>query len=578
MRVATRQARRWRVAEVDAARVAALAGELGIPRRLADLLTRRGVEDPAEAAAFLAPARTQLHDPFLLPDMREACDAVHAAVARGETITLYGDYDVDGTTAVAILYWVVKKLGGAARIQIPDRFDDGYGLSEKGLEAVRAAGSRMIITADQGVVAHAEIARANELGIEVIVTDHHTPGATLPPARAVVHPALPGSRYPNPHLCGAAVSFKLGEALLRSAPDAGVAETADGFVDACLDLVALATVADMTPLRGENRVIVALGLERMRRTRHPGLRALLRASGRKVDTVTVDDLGFGVAPLLNAAGRLQGPQLALDCLMARGRSRAEALAKDLIALNRTRRELTEDLVEEARERFLADPEAPLGVVEVDSDAVGIVGLVAGRLKEAYWKPFIVCARRGDDLVGSCRSVDGFNIRDCLEAAGEHLDKFGGHAQAAGLTLRSDRFPAFRDAVMDHAAGALRPEHLTPRLEVDQVLALDELTFELLEEIEPLGPCGVGNPAPLFVLEGCEVDRVKVMGRSGAHVRLHGKGFPRHLDPVGFHLRSAVDEELEGGGPVDLAFKVGADEWQGRRRIQMRLEDLRAAGS
>lgn len=570
--------RRWTPRPRDAGAVERLVQEARLSPRVAALLAGRRVTDPGEALRFLEPTWEDLHDPFLVPGMAAACEAVHEAIAAGETVTLYGDYDVDGTCATALLYWVFKKLKAPVRVHAPDR-SEGYGLSRGGVEAAARAGSKLIVTMDQGVSAVAEIAYAAELGVRVLVTDHHTPPAKLPAeAIAILHPYLrPG--YPNPALCGAGMAFKLGEALLRTAPNAALRDSAEGYVKSCVDLAAIATIADVSPLVGENRALVSLGLAQLGRTKHPGLKAMLQASrrGNGAAAPQVADVAFGIAPMMNAAGRLSGPELTLDCLLSRDRAEAARLAKDLGALNQKRRDLTEDLMELALDQRHLWAEERLGVLRLPSDQVGIVGLVAGRLKEIYWKPFVVCAEKGDELVGSCRSVDGFDVRAALDEVGEHLERYGGHAQAAGLTVRPERFEDFAAALRAHAREAVAPELLEPRLEVDEVLGVDDLSWDLLDEVSRLRPFGAGNPPPVFVLEGCDVERVKVMGQKGSHVRLQGRGFPEHLDPVGFHLKGVCDRSMAGGPSIDMAFQLGDDEWMGRRRIQMRLEDLRAAG-
>lgn len=571
-----RVARRWQVRDEARGPAEGLVRELGVSPRVAGLLVQRGLAGAEEAARFLKPGWDQLCDPFLLADMRRACEAVHGAIARGELITLYGDYDVDGTTACVILYWVVKKLGGKVRIQIPDRREDGYGLTRAGLAKVAAAGSKLVVTVDHGVAARDEVAEARALGIEVVITDHHALPAVLPDAAAVVHPARPGQDYPNRHLCGAGVGMKLGQALLATAPAAAVREAGRDFLEACLDLVALATIADMTALTGENRALVALGLERMGRSKHPGLTALLREAGRGNGRPTVDDVGFGVAPLVNAGARIAGPELALACLLERDPAKAASKAAELGRLNVTRRELTEDLLEAAVARAADWAGERIGVVALDSDATGIVGLVAGRLKDMYWKPFVVFARRGDELVGSARSVDGFDVRAALASCAGELLRFGGHAQAAGATLRPERFPALADGLRAHAREHLDPALLEPRLGIDAKLGVGDLSWELLDEVEQLAPFGVGNPAPLFMIEGCPVERIRPIGRTGSHVKLVSKGMPAFVDTVGFHLRDRVDPEMEArGGRLDLAFSLSRDEWMGRPRLKLRLEDLRA---
>ena len=567
-----RVARRWSSRRTDPSCVDQLVAEAGCSPRVARLLVARGVDHPEAAADFLEPGWGQLHDPMALAGMEAACGHVHRAIADGERITLYGDYDVDGTCATALLWWAFKKLGADVRYHVPDR-RDGYGLTEAGIEATRAAGSTFLVTMDQGISARREIAMARELGIRVLVTDHHAPPAELPDAVAILHPGL-GGAYPNPHLCGAGVAFKFGEALLATAANPALRESARAYREACVDLAAIATIADVSPLVGENRALVALGLEQMGRTRHPGLKAMLEESGRGKGGPSAEDVAFGVAPMMNASGRLAGPELTLQCLIARSRSEARDLARQLGRLNQRRRDLTEELMDEALEQRAAWADEKIGVLRLDSEAAGIVGLVAGRLREMYWKPFVVLARKGDELVGSCRSVEGFDVQAALDTVGDELSRHGGHAQAAGLTMDPARFEAFAGRLREHVRATLDEDLLVPRLAVDEVVSLEDLHWGLLDEVRCLEPFGAGNPAPVFVLEGCEVERTRTMGRQGKHVRLEARGFPEFLDTVGFHLRGVADRCLEHGRSMDMAFQVSRNEWQGRARLQLRLEDLR----
>lgn len=570
-------ARRWSVRETSPETVLGLIREHKVGPTLARVLAGRGLAAGETAAEFLAPGWSQVHDPLLVPGAAEAAREVHGAIARGETLGLYGDYDVDGTTAVVILSLVLRRLGAKVELYIPDRRDEGYGLSEAGLAKLRAKGVTLVLTVDQGVSAHREIEAARGLGMRVVVTDHHALPATLPEAAAIVHPCLPGSRYPNPGLCGAAVAFKLGEALLATAPGGGDRARVEAFRRTCVDLVALATLSDMSPLLGENRALVALGLTQMARSAHPGLAALVAAGGGVPGrAVTTEDVGFGVAPLLNAAGRLSDPRLALDTLLERDPAAARRRVAELEALNRERRTRTEALYDEARRQSDRYADDPVPVLDLDSDAIGLVGLVAGRLCDRLGKPFVVCARRGGELVGSCRSIPGYDIRAGLESAAAHLVRFGGHPQAAGLTVLPSAIPGLRAALGAHARQHLAGVDLAPRLELDGFLELGALTFGLADELALLGPTGTGNPAPVFALPACRVVEAKPMGKAGSHVRIRGEGFPDHLDAVGFHMREAVDRTLAGPGPVDLAFRLGREEWRGRLRLKLRVEDLRVA--
>jgi single-stranded-DNA-specific exonuclease len=569
-----RVGRSWSLKPVDLSLAERLKEALGVRPRVARLLAIRGVTGAKEAEEFLSPGWKGLHDPFLVPGMQDACELVHQAIAAGEVITLYGDYDVDGTCATAVLWWVFKKLKAKVRYHVPDR-RDGYGLTMVGLEATRAAGSTFVITMDQGISAVEEVARAREMGIRVLVTDHHTPPEVLPDAVAILHPSL-REGYPNPHLCGAGVAFKFGEALLRSAPNQALRDSSRSYVENCVDLAALATIADVCPLRGENRILVSLGLEQLGRSRHPGLAAMLAESRSSTGKPTAQDVGFGIGPMMNASGRLAGPDLTLECLLTRKPAEARKLTQQLAALNQERRTLTEELLEMALAQRELWQDEKIGVLALESEQVGIVGLVAGRLREMFWKPFVVCAHKDGELVGSCRSVPGFHIKQALDGVSEELLRYGGHAQAAGFSLRPDHFDGFAGKLRHGVQEGMSEDLLIPRLEVDEELSLEDLGWDLIEDVQQLAPFGAGNPAPNFSLNGCGVQQLRVMGNKGRHIRMMGRDFPTHLDVVGFHLRGVADRAIEGGGLVDLAFQVSVNEWRGRRRLQMRLEDLRVS--
>lgn len=567
--------RRWVYPSLEVGRdqLRADAEALKVSPRVAAMLHRRGIVDLREADAFLRPHRGQLHDPFLIYGVHEACEVVHKALAQGHLVTLYGDYDVDGTCATALLWWVFKKLKARVRYHVPDR-QQGYGLSREGIDAAKAAGSQLILTMDQGISAHEEIDYAKSLGIDVVVTDHHLPPKTLPAAAAIVHPKL-GKGYPNPHLCGSAVAFQFGIALLRSSENSALRESADGYRDNCIDLAAIATLADVVPLQGENRALVALGLEQMAKTRHPGVRAMLEIGGWSGPKVEVDDVSFKVAPMMNAAGRLAGPEATFETLLTRSPARARELAQELHGLNLERRRLTEELMDEAQAQAASFRNLPIGVLDLDRDEVGIVGLVAGRLKEAYWKPFVVLARKGPEWVGSCRSVEGFDIKAALDEVAETLERHGGHAQAAGLTVLDTNLEAFRERLVEAVRESLDPDVLVPRLAIEEVLDPKALTWDLVEDVEQLAPFGKDNPAPVFALEGLAIEAVKTMGKQKKHIRVLSKSLPRGVDPVGFHMASLMDALGGPAGGLDLAFQVGRNTFAGRTRLQLRLEDLKS---
>ena len=487
----------WRHRSCDDAVTAALTRELQIDPVIARLLVDRGLTTPETAHRFLNPTVDHLHDPFLMTDLPVGVDRLLAAIERGERIAVHGDYDVDGVTATVILRRLIELLGGDVVHFIPERLRDGYGLQPEAIDRLHERNVRVIISVDCGIRSQEAAERAKELGIDLVITDHHEPGASLPPALAVINPRRPDCAYPDKDLAGVGVTLKVAHALclktdrMRWLP---------GF----LKLAAIGTVADMVPLRGENRVIAKLGLDRLTRGPHTiGLQALLDASGVSGKKIGSYEIGFMVAPRVNAAGRMSTPDLATRLLLAvdeEGRTEATTLAEQLDAENARRRAEEAEILSDARRRIAADPEVGahnILVIWGEGWHRGVIGIVASKLVEQFCRPVIVLSVEGEVAHGSGRSIPGFNLLAALERCADLFERFGGHRQAAGLVIDTDRLVDFRRRIGDVADDQLGPEDLTPKLTIDAPLSLPAITGPLLEGLSALEPFGSGNPRPVF---------------------------------------------------------------------------------
>jgi single-stranded-DNA-specific exonuclease len=551
---------RWSCTPYSVAAADGLARELGLSPVTAAILTRRGHATPDAARHFLA--ADERHDALDLPGVREACEAILRHVARGSQIVVHGDYDVDGVCSTAILVRALRGLGADPRWHIPSRAD-GYGLSVETVERLAASGAGLLVTVDCAVTAVAEVARARELGLEVVVTDHHRPGPELPDC-VVVHPAL--GDYPFPDLCATAVAHKLCEAAYRIAgrePDALAAD---------LDLVGLATVADVVPLRGENRRLVRDGLAALARSSKPGLRALMKVSGVERGAATEHALGFRLAPRLNAAGRLQRADAALELLLTEDEGRAVDIADELDILNRERQDTETRILFEAEAARADHPEAPAYVLAGEGWHPGVIGIVASRMVERYHRPCVVIALDGDTGRGSGRSIGPFDLHAGLATSAEHLRRFGGHRAAAGLEIDRDSVDAFRDAFVAHAASVLSPDDLVAEQRIDAVVPGDALGTALAEELEQLAPFGHGNPAPTLLVPAARVSEVRSMGEDGQHARFTLSNGGSRARAVAFRtaarLLPSSDEER-----YDAAVRLELNEWKGTVEPRLVLRAL-----
>jgi single-stranded-DNA-specific exonuclease len=565
--------RRWRVEPApDAAAAERLARALNVPAPFAAILLQRGHDAPEAARRFLRPRREDLHDPALLPDLPLAVERLAAAARRRETVFVQGDYDVDGQCATALLTRVLRRAGAAVVPFVPHRLRDGYDLSDAGVGAAAAAGAAVLVTLDCGTTALEAVRVARGAGMDVVVVDHHLPGATRPEALALVNPRRPDSRYPFADLCGAGLAWKLAQAL------SGALALPDGMPWRLLDLVALATVADLVPLTGENRVLVRLGLRLMGETPWPGLAALIREAGLAGKPLRTGHLGFALGPRLNAAGRVGEAMDGLRLLLTDDPAEAAALATQLGRQNAERQALDQRTLDEALADLEGayDPARDVGIVLArEGWHPGVVGIVASRVLERVARPVFLVAVSGDVGKGSGRSVPGCDLHAAVAACAPLLEKWGGHRMAAGLTIRRERIDAFREAFNAACAEQLAPAALVPTQRVDAVLSIDQLDGELERLVRALEPTGIGNPGPVFGLEGLRVEgRLRPMGER--HVRFaltDGRGV---LEAVAFGAREEVERVVGSSrGPLRAAVRLERDTWQGRDRLEGRLVALAA---
>jgi single-stranded-DNA-specific exonuclease len=539
--------------------VAALASALGLSETTASVLVRRGYSDPAKAQAFLA-AEIPEHDPFLLGDMEAACTAIRAAIDAGRPICVHGDYDVDGICATALAVTVLRELGAKVSWHLPSRFEEGYGLSGETLTRLAGEETGLVLTVDCGITAVEEVAHAKELGLDVVVTDHHRPGETLPDCPVV---ATRPSEYPFPELCGTGVVYKLAQAL-------GAAD-----LDRRLDVVGLATVADVVPLLDENRGLVAAGLKRLAITSNPGLRALMKAA--RVDPATVDAgaIGFRLAPRINAAGRLGHPGTALELLLTDDPKEADRLAGELETLNRDRQAVEDRILREALAQVAEWPEAKQrrrGYVLAGEDwHRGVIGIVASRLVERFHRPVVLIAGGEEEWTGSGRSIPAFDLHGALGACSDLLGRWGGHRAAAGLSIRAENVEGFSEAFAAHAAGELSENDLAPVVHVDAVVRGTELTLDLCAELERLAPFGLGNPGVTLLAVGCEISELGSVGE-GKHLKLAVKADGARSGAIAFGQGSQLDRYRR---PVryDVTFKLAANHWNGTVSPQLLVKRI-----
>jgi len=565
--------RRWSVASPNPEMVTRLTEALPCDRLVATLLVNRGVTDPDEARYFLNPPLDGMHDPFLMSGMKEATTRIATALEQGEPMVVYGDYDVDGVSATAILIRFLREVGGMVSYYLPERESEGYGLNCDAVDQIAEGGAKVLITVDNGITAVEEVAHAARQGLDVIVTDHHHPPEQLPRPYALLNPKLPQCGYPFSHLSGGGIAFKLCVGVRRELAERGRSRESLPNLKKLLDLAALATVADMVPLVGENRIIVTHGLPVLANSDKRGVKALKRVAGIAggLDAASV---AFGLGPRLNCAGRLGRADTPLDLLITDDDRKATELAQFLDDANQRRKEVQKHIFESAiamaAERDVrADRALPLAS---ETWKQGVVGVVASKLVERYAVPTLLVAFNGDKGRGSARSIPGFHLAEALDEVGDLLEAHGGHAMAAGFTIRKENFGRFQRRFIEVARAQLSPEDLQPVITIDGEDDPNRFDLGLLRQINSCAPFGEGNRKPCFVAYNLRFADIRTMGANEEHLRIRpvgGKGYPL----IGFGFADKV-RDAGLSGTYDVVFEPTIDQWQGRERVQLLIRDMR----
>jgi len=544
-----------------------LVSNSGIPPLIVQLMFNRGVKEPAQLASFLAGDISLSSSPLLLPDMQQAIARIYQALLSGEPIAIYGDYDADGITATALLVQGLSALGGTVIPYIPHRLTEGYGLKTAALENLRQQGIGLVVTVDCGITSLSEVKQARKMGLDIVITDHHTPLPEIPPAVAIVNPKLAGSAYPFTELTGAGVAFKLIQAFYQSI---GREEPLEELID----LAALGTVADMSPLLGENRYLVKEGLMVMNHSPRLGIRALIEQAGLSGGNLDSECISWTIAPRLNAAGRLEHAMSSYKLLMTNSPVEARRLARWLEQKNTERQKLTASTLARAREQVLSRGISPLLLAGDKDYFIGIAGLVASRLAEEFYRPAVVIKIGEKVSIGSCRSIPEFNIIAALKESRHLLSQFGGHSQAAGFTLPTQNLPRFEETLLDLATTQLREVDLHPSLDIDAEVTLPGLGGDTFQITQQLAPFGRGNPVPTYLSRRVEVIDCRTMGNGGEHLRLKLRQGDTRWDGVAFRQGDCLADVAPS---LDIVYNLEIDRWQGKETLRLNILDFAPTG-
>lgn len=559
--------KKWLLKEFDKDRVVEISKKFKISPLTSIILFNRGIQDDAEIEKFLSKDINAMYDPFLMCDMDKAVERIQAARKNNEKITIYGDYDVDGITAIAILYKHLAEMGISVDYYIPDRMQEGYGVNQDALDKIKSEGTSLIITVDTGITAVEECEYAKKIGLDVIVTDHHECKEVIPEVYAAIDPKRKDCKYPFKSLAGVGVVFKLIQALddNKSLPD---------LMEKYADLMCLGTVADISPLVDENRIIVTEGLKRFKNTKNVGLKALIDVStnGKAITTSTI---GYIIAPRINASGRLGCASRSVELFLTDSVENAHNLANSLCEENTLRQQTEQKMFKEAIDYIENHPEIKndkIIVIPHEDWHHGIVGIVSSKITEKFYKPSILFAVDKDEAKGSGRSVSGFNLFDALEDSSDLLEKFGGHELAAGLTIKSENIEAFRHKINDYAKNSIEEAMLVPTILLDAAIKVPYITIDTVHEINRLQPFGVDNPAPSFAVKNIKIHKISVMSE-GKHLRMTLLKDGKYLDAVGFGMGEYY-HHLEEGDFIDVAFALDINDYKGFQNVQLILKDIK----
>ena len=567
--------RQWTVKTVANEETAAqLATELGIDRVLANLLVQRGVCTFEDARSFFRPRLEDLHDPFLMADMDKAVERVHEAIVNGEKILVYGDYDVDGTTAVALVYSFIHRFTQKVDFYIPDRYDEGYGLSYKGLDWAGDNGVNLVITLDCGIKAIDKVEYARAKGIEVIICDHHLPEDELPGAVAVLDPKREDCHYPFDDLCGCGVGFKLVQGYVKKY------DLDPELLDPLLDLQVVSIASDLVSMTGENRILAHYGLKRLNENPRKGLLAMINLAKLEPGHINIDDIVFKIGPRINAAGRMESGRLAVELLTATDDQTAFRIGEQINDSNNERKSIDREITQEALE-MVRNGEAleteNVTIVYNPTWNKGVVGIVASRLVEAYYKPTVVLTKSNGFVTGSARSVSGFDLYASIESCADLLENFGGHVYAAGLTMKEDNLEEFCKRMNKFVSGNITREELTPVVEIDAQLDFSQITPKFTRILKQFQPFGPGNSNPVFLTEDVyDAGNGRKVGAGGVHLKLDlmQESQPyRQIAAIGFNMADYY-EYIKAGNPIDICYSIVENFYRGSSTIQLRLKDVR----
>jgi single-stranded-DNA-specific exonuclease len=543
---------------------------------LRQILFNRGYATPASTLAFLSAAPPPNSEPTNLLGMDAAVSRLVSAISNGEKIAIYGDYDADGVTATALLYQVLASLGSQVEGYIPNRFDEGYGLNNEALDSLHQRGISLVITVDCGIRSIDEANHARDLGLDLVITDHHHPGDELPEAVAVINPKQPGDNYPDKNLAGVGLAYKLAKGLLAQLNAKGYPKVGDILDEDLLDLVALGTVADLAPLIDENRNLVRAGMKSIRQPRRQGLQALIGVCGLVPRRVQASDIGFILGPRLNAAGRLDSAEAAFELLTSKDINKAGLLAQKLDIQNRERQKITRLIQVQAEQiAFAADPDPLLLFAAHPDFNPGVVGLAASRLNERYYRPAIVAYEGNTHTRGSCRSIPEFHITNALDKCKELMEHHGGHAAAAGFTVRNENLPKLVDRLRAIASQELSTLDLRPVLQADLEIQLSDLTPEILDQLQILQPTGYGNPQAVFVSRELKVKDHRLVGRDGNHLKLTVSDGWITYDAIAFrqgHWHAEMPLF------IDVMYTFERNEFNGKESLQLKVKDIKPSNS
>jgi len=559
--------KKWQIYRQDQQLSSQLASELKVSPIVAQILLNRGFKAAKDAEIFLKPKLAYLKDPFDIPNIQKAAERIILAKERGEKVTIYGDYDVDGVTGTVILYEALTHLGIKTEYYIPHRYGEGYSLNFEAIKRIKENGTKLILTVDCGIASLIEIEYADSIGLEVIVTDHHNLPQKLPPAIAIVNPKMIEGEHPSKHLSGAGVAFKFAWVLLRTL---GIKE--NDFLMSLLDVVALGTIADVVPLTYENRILTVCGMTLINEKKRLGIKALAEAAGLK-NGISVTNVNFALAPRLNAAGRLEHAAIAVKLLIAKEPAAAEAAAKMLSEINSRRQGIGQDIQEDAFEKAKLVEDKRVIIVSGENWHPGVIGIVASRVVDTYSKPAVLIGINEGVGRGSARSINGVNIFSILDSCRDLFLDFGGHEGAAGFAIKPENIPELMKRIEEKAIEEINEEALIPKIKIDTELASSQITLSFVKELEALSPYGQGNTNPIFMTRNMMLKDLRQVGNEGAHLKLKLSDGHGEVDVIGFRLGSMA-KGLKLNNPYNILYNLETNEWNGMESAQLNLIDIR----